>query len=49
LCHPGHHYRVKWKISDSCKSLLHGGEIGIIWVTIQGDKGATKEIQLSTE
>ncbi|GFG30365.1 hypothetical protein Cfor_12942 [Coptotermes formosanus] len=42
-----HHYRVKWRISDSCKSLLHGGEVGIIWVTLQGDKGATKEIQLT--
>jgi hypothetical protein len=44
---PGHHYHVTWKISDSCKSLLHGGEVGMIWVTINGDKGTTKNIGLT--
>ncbi|KDR08048.1 pancreatic lipase-related protein 2-like [Zootermopsis nevadensis] len=42
-----HHYRVTWKISDSCKSLLHGGEVGMILVTLQGDKGVTKKIELT--
>ncbi|PSN47913.1 Pancreatic triacylglycerol lipase [Blattella germanica] len=42
-----HHYRFVWKISDSCKSLLHGGEVGMIWVTIHGDRETTREIKLS--
>ncbi|XP_033610214.1 pancreatic triacylglycerol lipase isoform X2 [Cryptotermes secundus] len=42
-----HHYRVTWKISDSCKSLLHGGEVGMIWVTLRGEKGVTKGIELT--
>lgn len=44
-----HHFQIKWTISNSCKSLQHGGEIGMITVTIQGEKGTTKDIQLSEE
>lgn len=42
-----HHYHIAWKISDSCKSLLHGGEVGMIWVTIHGEKNTSTEIKLS--
>jgi hypothetical protein len=44
---PGHHYYIVWNISDSCKSVQHGGEIGLMWVTIKGEKGITKDIKLT--
>ncbi|KAJ9584757.1 hypothetical protein L9F63_020907, partial [Diploptera punctata] len=42
-----HHYHIAWKISDSCKSLLHGGEVGMIWVTLHGHNTTSTEIKLS--
>ncbi|KDR08050.1 pancreatic lipase-related protein 2-like [Zootermopsis nevadensis] len=42
-----HHYYIIWKISDSCKSVQHGGEIGLMWVTIKGEKGITTDIRLT--
>jgi hypothetical protein len=43
----GHHYYITWNISDSCKSVQHGGEVGMMWITIKGDKGITKDIKLT--
>ncbi|PNF41741.1 Pancreatic lipase-related protein 2 [Cryptotermes secundus] len=42
-----HHYYITWNISDSCKSVQHGGEIGMMWITIKGDRGITKDIKLT--
>lgn len=43
----GHHYYITWNISDSCKSVQHGGEIGMMWIKITGDRGITKDIKLT--
>lgn len=44
-----HHYRVVWKISDNCKSVLHGGEVGMIAITLHGEKGTSKPIELTDQ
>jgi hypothetical protein len=42
-----HHYRVTCKITDTCKILLHWWEVGMIWITLRGEKGVTKGIELT--
>jgi pancreatic triacylglycerol lipase len=39
----GTHYKIMMKISDSEESLIHGGEIGLMSIIIEGHSKKTSE------
>lgn len=43
------HFKITVKISDSQESTLHGGEVGMLWFKVKGDKGETEKVALADE
>lgn len=44
-CHE--HYRVTLNISASMKSVKHGGEVGVFWMTLKGPANTTHRVRLN--